>query len=75
VAAGAAAIAVVLVLREATAIEGIPPAAGLAVAAVLAAGTAAGTLLALDPRSRGYARSLRGLASSYRPSAPSAPGR
>ncbi|MGH3020346.1 MAG: hypothetical protein ACRDNR_09320, partial [Gaiellaceae bacterium] len=60
----------------ATAIESIPPLAGLAIAAVLAVGTAAGMLLALDPRSRAYARGLRRmLASSYRPSAPSAPGR
>ena len=75
-AAGAAAVAVVFVLRQATAIEAIPPFAGLAIAAVLAAGTAAGVLLLLDPSSRAYVRSLRrGLASSYRPSAPSAPGR
>jgi PST family polysaccharide transporter len=58
-AAGAAALALVLFLREATAIERIPPVAGLAVAALLAAATAVGTLLALDPRSRRYARDLR----------------
>lgn len=58
-AAGAAAVGVVLVLREATAIESLPPGAGLAVAALLAATTAVGTLLALDPRSRRYARDLR----------------
>jgi O-antigen/teichoic acid export membrane protein len=76
VAAGGAALAVVWILREATAIESVPPVVGLAVAAVLAAVTAAGTLLSLDPRSREYARRLRrALASSYRPSAPSAPGR
>jgi hypothetical protein len=65
----------VFVLRQATAIETIPPLAGLAIAAVLAVGTAAGVLLLLDPRSRSYARGLRRLlASSYRQSAPSAPG-
>jgi polysaccharide transporter, PST family len=75
-AAGAAAIAVVFVLREATAIESIPPAAGLAIALVLAGGTAGGLLFLLDARFREYARRLRrGLVSSYRPSAPSAPGR
>ncbi|HEU4450251.1 MAG TPA: lipopolysaccharide biosynthesis protein [Gaiellaceae bacterium] len=75
-AAGVAAIAVVLLLRETTAIESAPPIAGLAVAAVLAVATAVGTLLALDARAREYARRLRrGLASSYRPSAPSTPGR
>jgi O-antigen/teichoic acid export membrane protein len=74
-ASGGVAIAVVVVLREATAIETISPIAGLAIAAVLAGGTAVGTLLALDARSREYLRALRrGLASSYRPSAPSAPG-
>lgn len=75
-AAGAAAIAVVVVLREATAIESIAPLAGLAVAGVLAAATGVGVLLLLDARARGYVRDLRrGLASAYRPSAPSAPGR
>jgi O-antigen/teichoic acid export membrane protein len=73
-AAGSAGVAVVFALREATAIESIPPFVGLAVAGVLAAGTAAGVLLLLDKRSRAYVRTLRGLASSYRPSAPSAPG-
>jgi O-antigen/teichoic acid export membrane protein len=75
-AAGVSAIAVVVVLREATAIESIPAIAGLAVALVLAAGTAAGLLLLLDARFREYARRLRrGVASAHRPSAPSAPGR
>jgi len=75
-AAGVSAIAVVAVLREATAIESIPAIAGLAVAVVLAAGTAAGLLFLLDARFREYARRLRrGVASAYRPSAPSAPGR
>lgn len=74
-AAGGAAIAVVWALQEATAIESISPFAGLVVAGVLATVTAVGTLLSLDPRSREYARGLRrALASSYRPSAPSAPG-
>ena len=74
--AGMAAIAVVVLLREATAIESIPPIAGLAIAGLLAAGTAAGTLFLLDSHSRAYVRSLRRmLASTYRPSAPSAPGR
>ena len=69
-AAGAAAVAVVFVLREATAIETIPPFAGLAIAGVLAAGTAAAVLFALDRRSRAHVRGLpRMLASSYRPSA------
>jgi PST family polysaccharide transporter len=73
VAAGGAAIAVVWLLQEATAIESIPPLAGLAIAAFVAAGTAAATLFSLDARFREYARRLRrGLASSYRPSAPSA---
>ena len=58
-AAGAAAIAVVVLLREATAIESIPPAAGLAVAALVGGIAAVGTLLALDGRSRQYARDLR----------------
>ena len=74
--AGAAAIAVVVALREATAVESIPPIAGLAIAGVLAGGTAAGLLLLLDARFREYARRLRrALVSTYRPSAPSAPGR
>ena len=74
-AAGVAAIAVVLVLREATAIEGIAPIAGLAIALVLAGGTAAGLLFLLDARFREYSRRLRrGVVSAYRPSAPSAPG-
>jgi O-antigen/teichoic acid export membrane protein len=58
-AAGAAAIVVVFVLREMTAIETIPPVAGLAVAGVLAAATAAGTLFLLDHRAREYVRRLR----------------
>src|SRR5919106_1153032 len=74
--AGAAAIAVVVALREATAVETIPPIAGLAIAGVLAGGTAAGLLLLLDARFREYARRLRrALVSTYRPSAPSPPGR
>ncbi|MGH7357254.1 MAG: hypothetical protein ACREJR_00395, partial [Candidatus Rokuibacteriota bacterium] len=64
VASGVAALAVVWILREATAIESIAPIAGLVVAATLAAGTAVAVLLWLDPRSRGYVRGLRrGLAS------------
>lgn len=64
VASGLAAIAVVWVLREATAIESVAPLAGLVVAGVLAVVTATVTLLSLDPRSREYARGLRrGLAS------------
>jgi O-antigen/teichoic acid export membrane protein len=74
-AAGAAAVAVVFLLREATAIESLPPFVGLLIAGALALGTAGGAMLLLDKRSRGYLRALRGLASSYRPSAPSAPGR
>lgn len=74
-AAGAAAVALVYALREATAIESLPPLVGAIVAGVLAAGTAGGVLLLLDERSRAYARALRGVASSLRPSAPSAPGR
>ncbi len=73
--AGGAAIAVVVALRELTAIETLPPFAGLVIAGALAAGAAAGVLLLLDPRARTYVRGLRGLASAYRPSAPSAPGR
>lgn len=73
-AAGAAAVAVVFLLREATAIESLRPFLGLVIAGALAVGTAAGVMLLLDKRSRGYLRALRGLASSYRPSAPSAPG-
>ena len=75
-AAGLAAALLVFLLREATRIESIPPIAGLAVAAALGVAAAACTLLALDPRSRDYARGLRrGLASAYRPSAPSTRGR
>ena len=75
-AAGLAAALLVFLLREATRIESIPPIAGLAVAAALGVAAAAGTLLALDPRSRDYARGLRrALAAAYRPSAPSARGR
>lgn len=73
-AAGAAAVAVVFLLREATTIESLPPLLGLVIAGALAVGTAGGAMLLLDKRSRGYLRALRGLASSYRPSAPSAPG-
>jgi len=75
IAAGAAAVAVVFLLREATTIESLPPFLGLAIAGALAVGTAGGAMLLLDKRSRGYLRALRELASSYRPSAPSAPGR
>jgi O-antigen/teichoic acid export membrane protein len=76
VAAGGAAIAVVRILQEATAIESAPPIVGLTIAGALAVVTAAGTLFSLDPSSRDYVRGLRRmLASSYRPSTPSAPGR
>lgn len=73
-AAGSAAVAVVVALREATAIESIPPFPGVVIAGVLAVGAAVGVLLLLDSRSRAYVRALRGLASSFRTSAPSAPG-
>ena len=73
-AAGAAAVAVVWAVCEATAIETIPPLVGLVLASGLAVATAVGVQLLLDGRSRSYMRALRGLASSYRPSARSAPG-
>jgi PST family polysaccharide transporter len=65
VAAGAAAIAVVLALREATPIETAPPVAGLAVAVVVGGATALAALLALDAGSRRYARGLTRLAASW----------
>jgi teichuronic acid exporter len=58
-AAGAAAVGAVFVLREATAIETIPPVAGLMIAGGFAVATAAATLVLLDARARAYVRGLR----------------
>jgi PST family polysaccharide transporter len=57
-AAGAAAAAVVLAVREATSIETVAPAAGLVLATLPAVAVAAGVLLALDPAARAQLRGL-----------------